>query len=295
MADPDPDGAQTSEMPERGGAALTTGLTTLAMLAFAGNSLLCRLALAHANMDPATFTVIRLGAGALVLWLLCRTSRSRRTTGSWGSAVALLAYAACFSFAYVSLTAATGALLLFGAVQATMIVSGLLAGERLRVVQWCGFGIAVVSLLALLAPGVAAPDLLGACLMLAAGAAWGAYSLAGRGATDPLAMTAGNFTRAALMALPLMMLAGGSWTTQGVVFAVLSGALASGVGYAIWYRALSDLTAARAATVQLSVPIIAALGGVAILGEAFTTRLLVASLAMLLGIGLVMQGRFARR
>lgn len=270
-------------------------LTSLAMLAFAGNSLLCRAALQQTDIDAATFTTIRLVAGALTLWLVVRMrSGARVGDGNWLSALALFAYAAGFSFAYVSLPAATGALLLFGAVQATMISYGLLAGEKLRRPQLAGFVLAVGGLVGLLLPGLSAPPLQGALLMLGAGIAWGVYSLRGKGAGDPTRVTAGNFLRAVPIAavLSIATVSGISLDNAGFWYAVASGALASGIGYAIWYTALPALKATHAATVQLSVPVIAALGGIVLLGEPATLRLVLASIAILGGIALVI---FERR
>jgi len=269
-------------------------LTLLAMLAFAGNSLLCRLALKHTAIDPASFTAIRIASGAMVLWLIVRVRDGRaKPLGSWPSALALFVYAAAFSFAYVGLTAATGALLLFGAVQATMIGHGLWRGERLRRSQKAGLVLALGGLVGLLMPGLSAPPLRGASLMLAAGAAWGVYSLRGKGTGDPLRATAGNFLRAAVFAavLSASMLTRVSLDDAGVGYAVASGALASGIGYAIWYSALPGLKVTSAATVQLSVPVIAAAGGVAWLGEPLTVRLLLAAAAVLAGIALVIVQR----
>lgn len=209
-------------------------------------------------------------------------------------AAALLGYAAFFSFAYVSLSAATGALLLFGAVQATMVTRGIVAGERLAVLQWVGFSVAVAALVSLLAPGVAAPDPLHALLMIVAGVAWGFYSLLGRGQRDPLATTAGNFVRGAVLALPLLLIPNANWDSTGLMWAVMSGAVASGIGYAIWYAALPALTATQAATVQLSVPVIAALSGVALLGETLNLRLVLTSAIVLIGIALVIRKPAAR-
>ncbi len=265
-------------------------LTTLAMIAFAGNSLLCRAALEHTSIDAASFTTIRLISGAVMLWLVVRIRRGTRTGGgNWVSAFALFAYAAGFSFAYVSLPAATGALLLFGAVQATMIGHGIWTGERLRRLQLVGLMLAFGGLVGLLLPGLSAPPLYGSILMLGAGVAWGIYSLRGKGAGDPTRVTAGNFLRAVPIAaaLSLLMLNGTSLDNAGFWYAVSSGALASGMGYAIWYTALPELKATNAATVQLSVPIIAALGGIAFLGEPITLRLVLASVAILGGIALV--------
>lgn len=265
-------------------------LTIVALLAFAGNSLLCRLALKHTAIDPASFTAIRLIAGALTLWLVVRIrTRSAATLGNWPSAAALFAYAATFSFAYVSLPAAAGALLLFGAVQVTMIGYGLWAGERPGNTQAAGLCAACAGLGALLLPGLAAPPLQGALLMLAAGVAWGIYSLRGKGGGDATAVTAGNFLRAAPMAacLGLALLPWASFDTAGFWYAVSSGALASGLGYAVWYTALRGLTATTAASVQLSVPVIAAAGGVALLDEPLTLPLVLCSIAILGGIALV--------
>lgn len=272
--------------------------TALAMVAFAGNSLLCRQALAHTRVDPATFTSIRILSGALTLAMLARSRGGAAVgRGSWGSALALFAYAAGFSFAYVSLPASTGALLLFGAVQATMIGQGLRSGERLRGAQVAGLVVAFAGLVWLLAPGLSAPEPRGAALMIGAGVAWGVYSLRGRGAGDPLRVTAGNFLRAAPFALATSLALAGraSWDPAGAALAAASGALASGVGYAIWYTALGGLGATQAATVQLSVPVLASLGGIALLGEHVTPRLGIASVAILGGIALVILERRTTR
>ena len=270
-------------------------LTVLAMIAFAANSILCRIALAHTGIDPASFTAIRLLSGAIVLWLVVRLRGGvQRDSGSWMSALALFGYAAAFSFAYVSLPAATGALLLFGAVQVTMIGHGIWAGERLRMRQVGGVVLAFAGLTVLLLPGLSAPPLQGAVLMLGAGVAWGVYSLRGRGAGDPTHVTAGNFLRAVPIALALCAWKSGAASRDGagVAYAIASGALASGIGYAIWYSALPMLKATTAATVQLSVPLIATLGGMLFLGEPPTLRLALASVAILGGIALVsLQGR----
>lgn len=270
--------------------AQTVGLTLLAMIAFAANSLLCRYALKFTSTDPASFTSVRLVSGALVLWLIVRLrTGGRETGGNWPSALALFAYAASFSFAYVGLTAATGALLLFGAVQATMIASGLVRKERFGGRQAAGFMLAILGLAALLLPGFSAPPLLGAILMLGAGLAWGIYSLRGKGASDPVAATAGNFLRAApfTVMLSLVMIPWSSADGPGVMYAVLSGAIASGMGYIIWYAALRGLKAIEAATVQLSVPVIAAIGGILFLGEPVTLRLFLCAVAILGGVALV--------
>lgn len=282
--------------------ARTLLLTALAMLAFAGNSLLCRMALATTTIDPASFTAIRIVAGALALAMIVRLRHAGTPLGDWPSGIALFVYAAAFSFAYVTLPAAAGALLLFGSVQATMIGHGLASGERPGVRQLVGVAVAFAGLVGLLLPGLSAPPLQGSLLMIAAGAAWGIYSLRGRSGGDATRETAGNFLRASVLAggLGLLMLPEASVDRAGVLYAVASGALASGVGYAVWYTALRGLAATSAASVQLSVPVIAAVGGILLLGEALTLRLVLCSTAVLGGIGLVIaagqrRARGARR
>ena len=279
------------------------GLTCLAMVAFAGNSLLCRLALRHTLIDPVSFTVVRLASGACVLWLIVRSLQPvGKGDGNWLSAAALLSYALAFSLAYTQLTAATGALLLFGAVQATMIGHGLLRGETLRPRQWAGCTLALLGLGALLLPGLTAPPPGSAALMAGAGLAWGIYSLRGKGAGDPTRITAGNFLRTlpmvaavALMAVWLPLGAHLRIDAAGFAYAVASGALASGVGYAVWYAVLPSLKSVQAASVQLSVPLITAVGGIAILGESFSLQLVAASAAILGGIALVIHEQAVRK
>jgi drug/metabolite transporter (DMT)-like permease len=265
-------------------------LTLVAMTAFAGNSLLCRLALKQTTIDAASFTLVRIISGAIALWLIVNMRKGTwRKAGSWPSALALFAYAAAFSFAYISLSAGTGALLLFGAVQATMIIWGLRKGERLRMRQCVGLAFALGGLVVLLFPGLSAPPVGGAMLMLGAGVAWGIYSLRGKNAGDPASATAGNFLRAVPLAavLSIALLPWARLDSAGIGYAILSGAIASGVGYAIWYTALPGLKAATAATVQLSVPVLAAAGGIIFLGESITLRFLLATVAVLGGIALV--------
>jgi drug/metabolite transporter (DMT)-like permease len=275
------------------------GLTAVAMLAFAANSLLCRLALQQGRIDPASFGAIRLVAGALTLACVMRGRGAALVDAGagWASAVMLFAYAALFSFAYVSLPAGTGALILFGTVQLTMLGAGLLAGERFAPRGWLGMALALAGLALLLLPGAAAPSLYGAALMAGAGAAWGGYSLRGRGAADPLAATGASFVRAAPMAVLLVLPFASRVHADagGAALAVASGAVTSGLGYVVWYAALRRLTALRAAAVQLSVPQLAAGGGVLLLGEAFTARLALAALAILGGIGLVLGSRAVGR
>jgi len=273
-------------------------VTLLAMLAFAGNSLLCRAALRDTGIDAGSFTGIRILSGAITLWLIValrapvdstNSTNSTGGTGNWPSAWALFVYAAAFSYAYVGLPTGTGALLLFGAVQATMIGFGLWRGERLGARQNVGLVLACAGLIGLVLPGLTAPPLRSALLMLSAGVAWGIYSLRGKGAGDPTRVTTGNFVRASLPALGLAVvsLPYASLDAPGVGYAVASGAVTSGLGYAVWYAAVRQLRATTAATVQLSVPVIAALGGIVLLGEPLTWRLTVASIAILSGIALV--------
>ncbi|MBC7414144.1 MAG: DMT family transporter [Herminiimonas sp.] len=278
-------------------------LTCLSMLAFAGNSLLCRLALKHTAIDAASFTSVRLVSGAIVLALivLLRDRAARKAGaakvqsnvagkgGNWISALALYTYAAAFSFAYTTLPTGTGALLLFGTVQAGMIGYGLMMGERFSLPQLVGLGCAFAGLIWLVLPGVAAPPLAGALLMLLAGISWAVYSLRAKGAGDPTAVTAGNFSRAAVFALVFSFAtpASASLDVPGIAYGLLSGAIASGMGYAIWYTVLRSLPATSAAVLQSSVPVLAAIGGVLLLGEQFTLRLVVAAIAILGGVSLV--------
>lgn len=274
--------------------ARTLLLTALAMLAFAGNSLLCRLALKTTQIDAVSFTGVRLLSGALMLWLLLKwRNRTAKVSGSLSSAAALFVYAAAFSYAYLHLDAGAGALLLFGAVQISMLLVGFARGERANLQQGSGFVLALLGLIALMLPGASAPPLVGGGLMLLAGVAWGAYSLLGRGVNDPLAASAGNFLRAVPFAvlLTLVFLPRLQTDSAGLIYALLSGALTSGVGYTIWYSALPGLSAFQAASVQLSVPILAALAGALLLGESISLRLVIASVAVLGGIALVLRAK----
>lgn len=269
-------------------------LTVVAMMAFAANSLLCRLALRAAHIDAASFTLIRLASGAIMLWLIVRLRGDTiGQHGSWPSAFALFAYAAGFSFAYITLSAATGALLLFGVVQATMIGYGLWRGERFGALQSSGLLLAGAGLIGLLLPGLSAPPLHGALLMMVAGVAWGVYSLRGRGSSNATSSTAGNFIRSLpfVALLSFFMMSRFSLDMVGIGYAIASGAIASGIGYAVWYTALPGLRATNAATVQLSVPVIAALGGALFLDEVITQRLVLAAIAVLGGITIVILGR----
>lgn len=266
-------------------------LTALAMLAFAGNSLLCRLALRDTAIDPASFTALRLASGAIILLVLLRFGRPPMSPqGSWLGAVMLFAYAAAFSLAYLHLDAGVGALILFGSVQLGMSAWGLFKGERLTALQTCGLVLAALGLAFWLLPGANAPSLRGTLLMIVAGLAWAGYSLIGRGAGDPLVKTAGNFLRASPFGLLMLLAYAGSWQVDGlgILYALLSGVLTSGLGYAVWYTALKDLSAIQGASVQLSVPVIAALLGALLLAESLSLRLVLVSAMTLGGISLVL-------
>lgn len=273
-------------------------LAVLALVAFAANSVLCRLALGDAAIDPASYTLVRLFAGAIALALIALFSRrpsSTRSGASWTSAAMLFLYAASFSFAYISLSTGVGALILFASVQITMVGIGLYRGERPQPSEWVGLFIALIGLIYLVSPGMTAPPPVGSALMATAGFAWGIYSLKGRGAMDPVRTTTANFLRAAPIALATLFL----WlsnlkiTPPGLFLAVISGAVTSGIGYVIWYAALKGLTATRAATVQLSVPVIAAFGGVVFLSEEISLRLLLSAVAILGGVGLAVSSHTA--
>jgi drug/metabolite transporter (DMT)-like permease len=270
-------------------------LTALAMVAFAANSVLCRFALGAESIDAASFATVRVAAGALVLAALMapRWRRQGRSSADWRMVLMLFGYMAFFSFAYITLSAGTGALILFAAVQLTMFAIALRSGERFNVVSWCALIVAFAGLVYLVSPGVTAPDSIGAMLMAVAGVAWGIYSILGRSVADPLEATANNF----IFCVPLVLAV--SWafradfhaTFGGIGLAAASGGIASGIGYAIWFKALPGLAAMRAATVQLSVPAIAALGGVMFLAEEVSARLVIASAATLGGVWVVLAHR----
>ncbi len=275
-------------------------LTLAALLAFASNSLLCRLALGRQLIDPAAFTAIRIASGALMLALLAWPERRRRsarpggvTRAGWRSGFLLFAYAITFSLAYMTLTASTGALILFAAVQATIIAGAIAHGERPRLLEWCGLALALAGLVYLTLPGLSAPPLTGSVLMLAAGVAWGLYTLRGRGSQSPLLDTARNFACAvpAVVIVAAAMHARWHASRSGILYAAASGVFASGFGYVVWYAALRGLSAARAAMVQLAVPVIAALGAVLVLSEHVGTRLLVSAGLILGGIALALTRR----
>ena len=292
-------------------------LTAFALAAFAFNSILCRLALRSGEIDAAGFTLVRLVSGAVALVILAFLCRSPRVSkgvtsnalvmplltrgllhfGNWPSAFFLFAYAICFSFAYLCLTAGTGALVLFGSVQITMIGFSIFRGERPSALELLGVLVAICGLVYLVLPGLVAPPLFNAALMAAAGVAWGFYTLRGKGSGDPLAETTGNFVRSVpmivLTAIPF--LDGLHLSTRGALLAVLSGALASGVGYSVWYAALKYHTATRAAVLQLAVPVIAAVGGVVLLAESAGMRLAISAFLILGGIGVSIASRSRAR
>ncbi|MFO0820364.1 MAG: DMT family transporter [Pirellulales bacterium] len=281
---------------------LTVGATLLALTSFAGNSLLCRLALRPQSIDAASFTAVRLVTGGIVLLLiaLVRWKSLGRFGwgGSWRAALALFAYAAAFSYAYNGLSAGTGALLLFGSVQVSMIAWGMSRGDRPSIAEWIAILTASTGLVVLVFPGLAAPPLMSAALMVLAGAAWGAYSLLGRGSPDPIAATTGNFVRAAAFALPLVAVPlSANWINlpfeanwhadrRGWMLAMASGGLTSAIGYVIWYYALRGLASTRAALVQLAVPVLTAVGGVVLLAETVTPRLFLSAALILGGVSL---------
>lgn len=270
--------------------------TSFALIAFAFNSILCRLALQTDEIDAAGFTLIRLASGAIALmaiYSLVGKNKENMKRGNWLSAFFLFAYAFCFSFAYINLTTATGALILFGSVQATMICAAILKGERPQILEWLGLIVALGGLIYLVFPGLSAPPLSSSALMIIAGISWGFYTLRGRKSANPLADTTGNFVRA----VPLMIIAAlpfiarMHFSQKGIILAVLSGAIASGIGYSIWYAALAFHTATRAAILQLSVPVLAGFGGVILLAEIVTTRLLSATVLIIGGIALAILSR----
>ncbi|TGM52483.1 DMT family transporter [Leptospira vanthielii] len=269
-------------------------LTSFSLVAFAANSIFCRLALKGTNIDAATFTSIRLFSGAIALsFLTYATQKKMIISGNWISAFMLFLYAACFSFAYISLPAATGALLLFGAVQITMIGYGFQIGETLDITKICGIILAFAGLIYLLMPGIKSPSLVSSIFMLTAGVAWGIYSLRGTRSNNPTATTSGNFIRAIpfSIVLNIFMFDNCNLDNDGILLAVLSGVLASGAGYAIWYSVLPIIKSTNASVLQLIVPVLASLGGVIIIDEPLTLRIIIASIMILFGISLVLIGK----
>ena len=276
-----------------------TLLTGAALCAFAGNALLTRLALGRTTIDAATFSTLRLasGAGMLVLVTAMRRGTASPISGSWRSALALFAYAVPYSYAYLDLSAGTGALIFIGSVQVTMICAALVAGERPVPLQWLGFSVALAGLIYLLLPGLAAPPLVSSVAMSLAGVAWGGYSLFGRGATCPLEETTSNFVRAVPFAILVSVVARSHRHIEpaGIIVALACGAVTSGLGYVLWYAAVSGLTSTRAAIVQLPVPILAGAGGVLFLGETISRRLMLAAIMVLGGVSLSLREQLVRR
>lgn len=277
-------------------------VTAFTLIAFAANSLLCRMALGRELVDPVTFTTLRLVSGAIILIPLSRLARDPPTApesrgqerhGSWGSGLALFSYAIAFSLAYLSLDAGMGALILFACVQATMIGAGLKSGERPHPIQWLGLVTALGGLVYLVSPGIAAPDPLGAFLMSISGMAWGVYSVRGRDVVAPVSSTAANFVRAAPMTAiaSAMAFSLARAEPKGVLLALVSGTITSGLGYALWYRALRGLTTTQASIVQLLVPVLAAFGGIVFLGERVSARLVIASAVILGGVAMAVLSR----
>jgi len=275
----------------------TVIFTGLALIAFAANSVLCRLALGEEAIDASSFTVIRLLSGATVLLIIISIKRNQAgnpTKGSWPASLMLFLYAITFSFAYITLDTGTGALILFGSVQITMILLSLVSGARLHITEWVGIAAAFTGFVYLVLPGVTAPSTIGFILMTIAGIAWGIYTLMGRGSKYPLMDTAYNFLRT----MPLVILLGvftidvAHYSFEGIMFAVISGGIASGIGYTIWYIALGGLSATQAAVVQLLVPVIAAFGGVIFVSEDVDIRLIISAVMILGGVLTVVLGRY---
>jgi drug/metabolite transporter (DMT)-like permease len=279
---------------------LSTALAaSAAVLAFAGNSVLCRLALGGGSIDAATFTFVRFGAGAIMLTAMWRLLESGPAGlgGNWMSALVLFVYALPFSYAYLTLSAGTGALLMFGSVQVTMMTTALMSGERPTIGQWIGLAVAFGGLVYLVRPGLTAPPVLGSALMVLAGIFWGTYSLLGRASVRPLAHTAGNFIRVAPLLAVAWIADRRHWhaTGAGLAVAALAGTMTTGLGYVVWYTALRRLTATRASIVQIAVPVLAAAGGVAIMGESMTLRLVLSAVMVLGGVGVTLLAREERR
>ncbi len=275
----------------------TFGYTLLALIAFAGNSIICRLALKEAAIEPALFTSIRLISGAIVLMLIVvmtRKSKKTKSKGSWFSAAMLFMYAAAFSYAYVSLETGTGALILFGVVQITMIAYSLISGFKMSTIEWVGIVLALCGFLYLMLPGAKAPSLYGFILMTISGIGWGVYSIKGKTTKNPLQDTAYNFLRTIpfLLLLLYFLFQESNATTTGILLALFSGIVTSGLGYFIWYAALKGLTTVQASVVQLFVPVLASLGGLILVKEAISLRLIVASLLILGGILLLIVKKY---
>jgi len=273
----------------------------LALIAFAANSVLCRLALGEGIIDASSFTAIRLFSGIVTLLIILFITKQNNNIeaiqkGSWSASFFLFLYAITFSFAYVTLTTGTGALILFGSVQITMIIYSIVTGHRLHSSEWIGVILAFVGFIYLILPDIATPSMMGFVLMSISGIAWGLYTLKGRGSKNPLIDTTYNFTRTlpllAILVILILSFNSQHFSTKGIILAILSGSIASGIGYTIWYSALRGLTAMQAAVLQLLVPVIAAMGGVIFVSEAITIRLIIAASMILGGIACVILGRY---
>ena len=292
-----------STLNKKTGIYLRTFFTTgISLIAFAANSVFARKALGEGRIDPASFTIVRLISGAAILWVILKLLASREknypathrnSRGNWKSAAMLFAYAATFSFAYVSLKTGTGALILFGAVQITMILVALISGGKLHVSEWIGLFLAFFGFIVLVSPGLTSPSLSGLLLMTIAGISWGLYTLQGQGIENPLEATALNFSRSLVFVVMLALFAfkDAQISGYGILLAVLSGTLSSGVGYSIWYVAVRSLTATQAAVVQLIVPVLAAFGGVVFVSEKISLRLTASAIMILGGVALVLVGQ----
>jgi drug/metabolite transporter (DMT)-like permease len=272
-------------------------LTSMALIAFAANSVLCRLALGSGAIDASSFTVVRLLSGSIVLLVIIgvtRKSSTQSAKGSWAASFMLFLYAVTFSYAYISLDTGTGALILFASVQITMILLSLISGTRLHFIEWIGVTVAFAGFVYLILPGVTTPSIMGFLLMTIAGIAWGIYTLKGRGSNAPLLDTAYNFFRTTPLVLILVIstISKANYSFEGILLAVISGGITSGIGYTIWYIALGGLSSTQAAVLQLSVPVIAAFGGVIFVAETITFRLAISATFVLGGILMVVIGKF---
>lgn len=271
--------------------------TSLALIAFAANSVLCRLALGNGSIDAASFTVIRLLSGAVVLCVILSFQRNNQdalSKGSWMASFTLFLYAITFSYAYLSVDTGTGALILFGSVQITMIILSIIGGTRLHITEWFGVVIAITGFIYFILPNVSTPSMNGFILMTISGISWGVYTLIGRRSKNPLTDTTYNFVRTIpfVVLLAVFTLDNMSYSNDGVILALLSGGITSGVGYTIWYIALNDLSSTQASVIQLSVPIIAAIGGVIFVSELITFRLIISAIIVLGGILMVVLGKY---
>lgn len=275
----------------------TVFLTGLALIAFAANSVLCRLALGNGTLDASSFTGIRLLSGAFTLFIIISLkggSKEASSKGSWTAGLVLFLYAITFSYAYLSVDTGTGALILFGSVQITMIMLSLVSGTRLHLIEWSGVIIAFTGFIYLILPDITTPSVNGFILMTVSGISWGIYTLKGRSSKNPLMDTTYNFLRTipfvALLAIFTMQ--NMNYSSEGIILALISGAITSGVGYTIWYIALGGLSSTQAAVLQLSVPVIAAIGGVLFVSEEITTRLIISAVIVLSGILMVVLGKY---